>query len=214
MEKKASSLKSSNKVGVFGGAFNPIHIGHLFIAFESMHLFNLGKVIFVPTGNPNPAFKKDDLLDGEIRLRLCQLATKNTEHFEVSDYEVKKDTPSYYIETLTFLKQTYKEIYTIIGEDAFQQIHRWKDYEHIFSGTKFIVAERYDDNFKSSTIYIEKHLAKYSEKIYFLSHPFFRVSSSMIRERIRTGEPVDFLVPERVLKIIKQKKYYTDSSSG
>lgn len=210
MEKKALSSKKINKIGLFGGAFNPIHNGHLYIANEAIHNFGLERVVFIPTGNP--AFSKEDLLDKTIRLKLCKIAIKNCDKFEVSDFEIKKESTSYYIETLDYFINKFKDrtvkIFSIIGEDAFQQIHRWKDYNLIFKKTEFIIAERYEDRFKSTNAYIENRFKEYKEKIYFLTHPYFRVSSSLIRERVVKGDPIKFLVPESVEKQIFKMGYY------
>lgn len=212
MEKKVLFSKKTSKIAIFGGAFNPIHYGHLFIASEAISLFNFDKVIFVPTGNPNPAFKKEDLLDKGIRMNLCRIATEKYNVFEVSDYEVKKDTPSYYIETLLHFKKECESIWTILGEDAFQQIHRWKESFEIFKNTEFIIAERYEDNFRSTKNYIERNFKQYKGKIKFLKHPFFKVSSSFIRERIRNNLPINFLIPEKVEEEIIKNKYYQSNS--
>ncbi len=195
------------RIGVFGGAFNPIHNGHLFIAKESMEVFHLDYVIFVPTGNP--VFEKSDLLDKDARLRLVELATKDEPRFTVSKFETERDAPSYYIDTLkNLLNGINDEIYSILGEDTFRYFHRWKENENIIKLTNMIIAERYEDSFASTKEYILTKYKNYTEKIKLLLHPFYRVSSTIIRERIKEGQHIDYLVPWKVKEEIINNHYY------
>lgn len=195
-----------NKISILGGAFNPIHNGHLFIAKESIRTFGLEKVIFVPTGNP--AFQKEDLLDKFDRAKLVEIAVNGEQSFEISLFEVEREVTSYYIDTLNYFLKKYSEVYTIMGEDSFLEFHRWKDYKEIVNKTRFIIAERFGDGFKRTSKYIEVHFRDYSEKFFFLPHPLFRISSTFIRERIKENKPISYLVPEGVEKEIVQKNYY------
>jgi len=200
------STKKTERIGIFGGAFNPIHNGHLFVAKESISKFSLSKIIFVPTGNP--VFSKEDLLDKRERFALCKLAIRGEKSFEISDFEVKNEKPSYYIETLKHYKSENIEIFSILGEDAFIEFHRWKEYQEIFRNCYFIVAERFEDNFITTKAYINEKFSEYKNKIFFLPHPLYRVSSTLLRKRIKSGLNISYLLPKEVEKEILKNKFY------
>ncbi len=197
-----------NRIGIFGGAFNPIHYGHLFIANESLKKFNLEKVIFVPTGNP--VFPKEDLLDKHIRFNFVEIAISGKVKFAISDFEIKRESPSYFINTLIYLKnrENCEDCYSIIGEDAFLQFHKWKDYMKILELTKIIVAKRYDGDFEKTKFYVRKYFANFIDKIFFLKHPLYPISSTLIRERIKRKESITYLLPEEIERQIIINGYY------
>ena len=196
------------KIGVFGGAFNPIHYGHLFIAAESLNVFQLKKIIFVPTGNP--AFEKEDLLDKNIRLRMVREATKKIAQFTVDDFEVQQKSTSYFIYTLNHIIALYPEdtIFSILGEDAFLNFHKWNSPEEILLKTSLIIAKRFEGNFTRTKDYIEEQFKNFKEKILFLDHPLYPLSSTLIRRRIKDGKSISFLVPEVIEKEIVENGYY------
>ena len=195
-----------NKLGIFGGAFNPIHNGHLFVAKEAIKVFELKKVIFVPTGNP--VFPKEDLLAKSIRANLVKLAIEGEPCFEESFFEIERNTLSYFIDTLEQFINPENEVFTLLGEDAFIELHRWKSYNEIIKKTKLIIAERFEDSFRTTGKYIESKFPEFKDKIFFLSHPLYRISSTLIRERVKSNKHISYLVPEGVEKEILDKKYY------
>lgn len=205
MEANPSST-TKIRIALYGGAFNPIHIGHLFVAKEAINLFNLDKVVFVPTGNP--VFVKKDLLDKNTRYNLVQMAIKDEPKFEVSDFEIRRAEPSYYIETLKYFTRDNVEIFSIIGEDAFLKITLWKDYEDILRNSYFIIAKRLNDEFSTLREFITENLNGFKDKIFTLNHPLFCISSTLIRERIKQGLTVSYLIPKEVEKEIIRKGYY------
>jgi nicotinate-nucleotide adenylyltransferase len=197
-----------NRVGIFGGAFNPIHYGHLFIAKESLRVFSLDKIIFVPTGNP--AFRKEDLLDKYTRAKLVDLAISDETNFELSLYEVEKESVSYFIETVQYFESQYPdyEFFMILGEDSFLQFHLWKNPEEILRKIKMIVAKRFEGDFINSRQYVKLHFEEFKEKIFFMNHPLFPISSTLIRERIYEEKFISYLVPERIERMIINNGYY------
>ncbi|MFU2158811.1 MULTISPECIES: nicotinate-nucleotide adenylyltransferase [Caldisericum] len=199
------------RIALYGGAFNPIHIGHLFVAKEATYLFGLERVIFVPTGNP--VFAKKDLLDKNIRYNLVKMAIKNEDHFEVSDFEIKRPEPSYYIDTLKHFTQDNVEVFSIIGEDAFLKITLWKDYEEVLRNSYFIVAKRLNDDFLTLREFVSENLNGFKDKIFTLSHPLFSISSTLVRERIKNGLSITYLVPKEVELEILRNNYYRRLSS-
>ena len=199
-------MKKTNKIGLFGGAFNPIHNGHLFVAKESMKTFNLNKIIFIPTGNP--VFEKQELLNKQIRANFVKTAISNKKNFEVSFFEVERETPSFFIDTLQHFNNGKDMLFTILEEDTFMQFHKWKSPEEILENSYFIVAKRYEGNFAGTKKYIKKYFTEYKEKILFLPHPLFPISSTLIRERIKKGKYISYLLPESIEKKIVENGYY------
>ncbi len=195
-----------NKIGILGGAFNPIHFGHLFIAKEAMDIFSLKKIIFVPTGNP--VFPKEDLLNKHIRSDFVKTAVSEEKHFEVSLFEVERDIPSFFINTLKHFKTEQNEIFVIIGEDAFLQFHRWRLPEEILNISSLIVAKRYEGNFEKTKNYVEKRFSTFKSKIHFLPHPLFPISSTLIRKRIKEEKSISYLLPKKIEEIIVKNGYY------
>ncbi len=197
-----------SRLGIFGGAFNPVHFGHLFIAKEAVRTFSLEKVIFVPTGNP--VFKKEDLIDKTARAHLVELSLSEENNFELSLYEVEKDTPSFFIETLFYFKTVFpnKEFFSIIGEDAFLKFHLWKEPELILKNTNLIVAKRFYGNFETSKEYMFKYFRTFQDKIFFMDNLLFPISSTVIRRRIAEKKPISYLLPKSVEREIIKNGYY------
>ncbi|MCD6107427.1 MAG: nicotinate-nucleotide adenylyltransferase [Caldisericaceae bacterium] len=199
-------MKKTNKIGLFGGAFNPIHNGHLFVAKESIKTFNLNKIIFIPTGNP--VFEKQELLNKQIRANFVKNAISNEKNFEVSFFEIEREAPSFFIDTLQHFNNGKDMLFTILGEDTFMQFHKWKSPEEILENSYLIVAKRYEGNFVRTKKYIKKYFTEYKEKILFLSHPLFSISSTLIRERIKKEKHISYLLPESIEKKIVENGYY------
>jgi len=132
------------RVGLFGGTFNPVHWGHLRAAEEIRELFNLERVIFIPT-NISPHKESQALVAPQHRLTMLNLAVKDNPFFVTSDSELKRAGKSYSIETVNYFKQTTQEEcipFFIVGVDAFLEISTWKKYQELFSLCNFIVMTR------------------------------------------------------------------------
>ena len=188
------------KIGIFGGSFNPPHIGHLILAQNLRGAKNLDRVIFVPTNIP-PLKKQQDLLDVETRLHMVDLSIKDNPYFEVSRVEIERGGTSYTFETLKIFKEFFKnkaQLFFIAGSDVLKNIHLWKKKEEIFKLARFIVVTR--KNFK-----IPSSLPKEIEKFEMET---IEISSSQIREKIKRGESIRYMVPESVRKFILEKKLY------
>ncbi len=199
-------MKKTNKIGLFGGAFNPIHYGHLFAAKEAVQTFQLKKIIFIPTGNP--VFEKQELLGKQIRANFVKNAILDEKDFEVSLFEIEREAPSFFIDTLQYFNNGEDVLFTILGEDTFMQFHKWKSPEEILENSYLIIAKRYEGNFAATKSYVKEHFKKYEEKIFFLPHPLYPISSTLIRERIKKEMPVSYLLPESIEKEILENGYY------
>lgn len=198
-----------SKIGVFGGTFDPIHLGHLYIAYEAKTTLGLDKIIFMPSGNP-PHKQQKKVTNSCMRYEMVKKAIDGYEKFEVSDYEIKKIEKSYTYETLEYLKDNYKdsEIYFITGGDCLIELHNWKNVWHILKLCKFVVFNRpgyTKEQFLEEKNKIEK---KYSTEIIYLPLLALEISSTMIRERIKNRLSVEFFVPSKVNDFIMSNNLY------
>ncbi len=182
------------KVLVFGGAFDPPHIGHLIVADWIREEFDIEKVLFVPY------FRNKDKIpvaSPEDRLTMVSLAIEGWNEFVLDDMEIRRGGVSYTIDTVEeLLTRGMKEIYWIIGEDSVNFLTSWKDWEKLVKLVKFIVAPRWGK--------------KGSERDYLIysNAPRIEISSSLIRKRIKAGKSVRFLLPKQVWDYIEEKRLY------
>ena len=195
------------KIGILGGTFNPIHLAHLYIAYEAKNQLNLDKIIFMPTGSP-PHKKDEEVLEASLRYNMVCEAIKNYEDFEISDYEIKKQGYSYTYETLEKFKTDDNELYFITGADCLLDVEKWKNPEEIFKLSRFVVFNRAGYSKKNLRIQGDKIKEKFKTSIEFLDIIDLEISSSMIRERISEGKRVDFFIPKEVLEFIKDNNIY------
>lgn len=186
------------KIGIFGGSFNPIHIGHLILAEEIRVKANLDKILFVPVGNPS--HRENNLLDGEKRIELIKEGIKDNPYFELCDIEIKSGKVNYTYDTFLTLQNIYKEdqLVEVIGEDSADYLHKWKNYEELLKLTKFYVYKRKGYDYKST-----------HKNIIVCDTKEIEISASEIREKLAFGKSIRYLVPKEVEKIILEKGYYT-----
>ena len=186
-------------IGIYGGTFDPIHLGHLITAQFVLELRNLEKIIFIPC-NISPFKQNENHADSMHRLEMTRIAIKNYPQFDYSDFEIKKGAISYTIETLRHLSKTYPKLELIIGFDNLVLFDKWKEPDEIIKLSTLTVLKRRVENKLANNKYFS--LAK------FVETPIIEISSSMIRRRIKNNQPVDFLIPPEVLKYIKTNGLY------
>jgi nicotinate-nucleotide adenylyltransferase len=211
------------KAGILGGTFNPIHLGHLRVAEETGEDLGLEKVYLVPCGVP-PHKSPPPVAGFSHRLEMVRLASKPSPLLEVWDIEGKRSGPSYSIETLRLFHSRFGselELFFIIGMDAFMEIKTWKDYEDLFRYASFVVINRpgyHADKFLTFLDSLHIGLAWSPERKCFL-HPsgtmvlkrdttLMDISAGRIREMIRKGRSIRFLVPEGVRGYIEKAGLY------
>ena len=192
--------KKQGKIGLFGGTFDPVHIGHLIVAEWVQDVLSLQNVFFVPN-LIHPFGKRENITDSTYRLTMLQIALKPFERFRVSDYELSKGGVSYAIETIEYFKEQFPEspIFYFIGADNLPDFHKWHRYQDILEKAQLVVYDR----IKGS---IPENLPK--NKIIFLKTPLIEISSTVIRERIRQGKAVRSLLPGGVLEYISEHGLY------
>ncbi|MBU0469392.1 MAG: nicotinate-nucleotide adenylyltransferase [Candidatus Omnitrophica bacterium] len=187
------------RIGILGGTFNPVHIGHLAIAQRARENLDLEKVFFVPSNLP-PHKSSKNVLPPAQRYRMVQMAIEGNPYFDISDFEIKREGRSYSIDTVEHFYKLYLEkakLYFIIGEDSFSTLDTWKHIEDIVKLADFVVVNRPGFNVEDSKI-----------KVKTIDMPGLDISSSGVRKCLRLGKTVKYLLPEKVLKYIKRKKLY------
>lgn len=187
------------RIGILGGTFNPIHLGHLLLAEEVKNSLYLDRVIFIPSYLP-PHKKQEHLAPASDRLKMVELAISNNPDFFVSDIETKRKGKSYSIETLRELRNRFKaprELFFIVGSDASTYLKDWKDIRQLFKLAKFVMAKRPGYALK-----------KRYKDIITLNIKALDISGYEIRQRIKRNESIKYLVPEIVRDFIETKGLY------
>lgn len=195
-------LKTENTIGIIGGTFDPIHNGHLITARKVLEIRNLQKILFIPCYiSPHKTRLKNS--NSAHRTEMLKAAIKDFDYFGFSDYELQKGGISYTIETIKYLRNIYQNIELIIGYDNYACFDRWHKPEEILSLAKVIVMKRITEK-----EYIIKH--HFEKNVIFADTPNIEISATEIRDRIKKGLPIDFLVPDDVKKYISKNKLYRD----
>ena len=189
-----------NKVGLFFGSFNPIHVGHLIIAEYIVEHTDLDEIWFVISPN-NPLKQKKTLLNEHQRYYMVQVAIENDSRFKACDVEFKLPRPSFTSVTLLKLNELYpnKNFSIIMGEDNLQSIEKWKNYEFILKNYPIYVYPR--AGYECTKEYGQAEIIK-------VGAPRIELSATMIRESIRTGKNVSYCLPPAVCKYIEEMNLY------
>jgi nicotinate-nucleotide adenylyltransferase len=200
------------KIGIFGGSFNPIHIGHLIAAQETLDAMKLDKVIFIPAGNP-PHKSQRNLAAAEDRYDMVKLAIQNNPGFEISSMEMERSGKTYSFDTLKELKEQCKDIdmHFIIGFDTLKELHTWRNIQGIFDIVSFVVVNRGNEALEIKQ-WIEDRVRTYGGTIEYVPIPDIEISSTDIRHRIQDGRSIKYLVPDTVEQYIKSRGLYMDDT--
>ena len=185
------------KIGILGGSFDPIHMGHLILGENVRDSLKLDKVIFIPTGI-NPFKGNRNTTSPTQRLEMIKLAIESNPHFTISTIEIEREGISYTIDTIKSLKERYKEddLYFIIGSDIIFQIEKWKDIQQLFKLCKFALVNRPGKELKEIDNKVEELSLKYNIFFERISSPFIDISSTDIRNRVRKKQSIKYLVPQ------------------
>ncbi len=211
-------------IGIFGGTFNPVHYGHLFVADMARDAFSMDRVLFVPSSLP-PHKNTVPVANAEDRLKMVGIAIEDNPDYDVLDVEIKRKGRSYSIETLRYLKDRYgtqTDISFILGWDSFKDIVTWKDYKELFTLSNFVVVSRSGHNEMSIHECLPVEVSRdfcYDDKkklymhtsnhfIVYLDTPLIEISSTMIRERLAQGRTVRYFMPRGVGEYITRHSIY------
>ena len=205
-----------SRIGIMGGTFNPIHIGHLMLAECAREELSLDEVWFIPTGCSY--MKEKQLMRGngmplpEERLEMTELALENTPSFRCHDIEVKRAGNTYTYETLEELKRVNPEhqFFFIFGADCLYTIESWKEPERIFAACDIVAAVRGDSSLDAMEEKIAQLRHNYGARITLLPFRNLEISSTEIRERVKEGKSIRYMTPGRVISYIREKGFYSE----
>lgn len=194
-------MTENQRIGLFGGSFDPVHSGHIMLANEAYKQLKLSKVIFIPAKQPPHKLEKR-LTNIRKRLEMLQIALKPFSYFEINNFEVLRKETTYTIQTVKFFKTKYPdaEIFFIIGTDSILQLKTWKNIDELITLCKFVAGKR-------KGIAVDKDIP-FIKNIKFLKQSFPDISSTEIRNMIIAGNSIDNLVPCDIEKYIKENQLY------
>lgn len=193
-----------NKILIFGGTFNPIHNGHLILAEHCINEEGFDKVVFIPT--MNPYYK--DTLDFDTRLKMLKMAIKDNDKFAYSSIENKYNLEGkLYLILEKIAELSDDDITILIGSDSLMNLDWWYKIDEILKNYKILVLKRDDDD-EAISIKIAEYKEKYGADIKVLNNKRVEISSSMIREMIKNGKSIKYLVRDDVEKFIRDEKLY------
>ena len=196
------------RIGILGGTFNPPHLGHLVCAQEAYLHLGLARVMVIPARIP-PHKPVDEEPGVEHRLEMCRLAIAGDEQrFEVSDVEARREGPSYTVDTLEELhsRMPDSELFLIVGGDIAVGLPSWREPERVLSLATLAVAERPGTSREA----VEESTGRLArgEQTRFFHMPEIGISSTMLRERVRSGEPTRYLMPDAVRSYVDRHQLY------
>jgi nicotinate-nucleotide adenylyltransferase len=217
----------SQRLGILGGTFNPIHLGHLAAAEEVRDRLKLEKVMFIPSFLP-PHKREEDMPSAVQRQEMVRLAIKGNPHFTVSDMEIRRGGRSYTIDTIETLRHAHigADLYFIAGLDSFLEIGTWKEWQRLMELCSFVVLSREGCRFQDIAKLAFLNAPEYdfaaldeqekeqvvirtgNMRIYLERVPFYDISSTDIRARIRSGRSIKYHLPEAVEHYIIENKLY------
>ena len=200
-------IMGSSNLGIMGGTFNPIHVGHLMIAEEARQQFNLSKVLFIP--DSEPPHKDIDGATSAQRLIMTKLAIQDNPYFFVSDMEIKREGTTYTLDTMRAIKKQYgaeHELYFIAGTDTIQDLPNWHDPLALLQICHFIGAARPDGTEAIDNII--DYFGPMGTRIHKLEVPTMELSSTELRYRLRHGISVRYFIPPAVLQYIYDNEVY------
>lgn len=204
----ASETTDVRRLGVMGGTFDPIHVGHLVAASEALYAFELDRVVFVPTGQP---WQKSSYSDAEDRFMMTSLGAATHRCFAVSRIELDRKGPTYTADTMRTLKDFHgadTELFFILGADAALRFGTWRHVEGLADHTELIAVTR--PGFALGQIETDDSWPR----IHLMEMPDIDVSATDIRARVRSGRPIDYLVPSSVVSYIHDRGLYVGPVEG
>jgi nicotinate-nucleotide adenylyltransferase len=193
------------RLGIMGGTFDPIHNGHLVAASEVAHLFGLDEVVFVPTGKPWLK-SEQKVTAAEDRYLMTVIATASNPRFSVSRVDIERSGPTYTIDTLRDIRGVYgpaAELFFITGADALAQMLSWRDMDELFTLAHFIGCTRPGHQLSDPGLP--------NGRVSLVEVPALAISSTECRQRVRSGEPIWYLVPDGIVQYINKRGLYRES---
>ncbi len=193
---------SDRRVGLFGGSFNPPHLAHLVIAELVREQFDLHRIVWIPNFQ-SPLKRLEDVAPANHRVAMTRLAIENNDHFDLSEVEVRREGVSYTVETIRLLQERHPKVdfSLIIGSDSLESFSTWHEPEEILGRVRIIVFRRPGAAGTSPP-------GDYNERIAFADAPLLEISGTTIRNRLKSGRGVRYMVPEPVRTYIVEQGLY------
>ena len=202
-------LQNCKKIGIMGGTFNPIHMGHLLMAQWAKDFANLDAVLFIPAGNP---YMKagTEILNGDMRLQMVNLSIDEKDGFFASDIEIRRSGNTYTYETLQELSKVYPhaEFFFILGADSLFNFERWVHPELILEKCTLIAVARDGAKIDELEKKLQELIKRFGGDIRLMEFPVIDISSTMIRNRIKEGKSIRYLTVEQVCEFIEFNHLY------
>jgi nicotinate-nucleotide adenylyltransferase len=194
-------------VGILGGTFDPIHLGHLVIAEEAREALGLERVLFIPVASP-PHKPDRRVTAAEDRLAMVRLAVAGNRAFEVSDLEVRRGGASYTVDTLAALRADgLEEPWLVLSSEALALLPTWREPRRVLELARLAVVPRAGFD-PLGPAWVESSFPGASERVHFLPGPLLPISGSVVRRRARAGRSVRYLVPDAVAAYIAEHRLY------
>ena len=228
---RINGVKRFMSIGILGGTFNPVHFGHLRSAEEVCEEFNLGKVFFIPSAQP-PHKKSENIIASRYRKEMVEIAIRGNPRFEISTIEIEREGNSYTIDTIYALKKIYTDdIYLISGFDTFKEFSTWRSVKELVKSCHFIVTSRPGGDLLNLPLVLANTVTiRFPEvvftleglkgritvfnisgsryKLFALEITGLDISATAIRERVRQGKSIKYLVPQEIEEYIKENRLY------
>ena len=192
---------------IYGGSFNPIHNDHVKLALQFAERFELDKVTLIPT-RVTPLKDNAHIVAGEHRYQMCLLAAEDHPQLEVSDIELRREGMSYTSDTIKELLSEDDSLYLIVGADMYMTLDKWHEFQYIFDHATILVAPRNELDYDSLEEKYEEYREKYNCRTLIANQGIGELSSTMIREGIRTGADGSRVLDPRVLEYIQKHDLY------
>lgn len=197
-----------DRIGIFGGSFDPIHWGHIKPVLSALKYFNLSYVIYLPASKP-PHKNKIKLEDPYHRMAMLSIALEPYKKFKISTYDLLNEGSKTFNSLMYFKEKLKEEIYFILGSDSLLDLKNWYNAEEIVEIAKMIVLTRPDFEFKK----IEKHLPEFilkkiNSSIFTFPHPSYSISGTYIRKKIKNNSKIEKYLPKKVLNYIIKNNLY------
>jgi nicotinate-nucleotide adenylyltransferase len=213
--KPQETVNIVESIGIFGGSFNPPHIGHLILAQRCRELLQLDKIIFIPAYIP-PHKIHTNLINPNDRLKMIKLSIKGNPYFDYSDIEIKRKGKSFTYDTLIALQNKYvkSKLFLLIGMDNYNDFCSWKNYEDILNLCKVVVINRHiskgkiSKNTSTNTVNSRHKTLAGNNNFIFIDTPIIDISSTEIRSRIKKGLSIKYYIAQSVEKFITKNKLY------
>jgi nicotinate-nucleotide adenylyltransferase len=210
------------RIALFGGSFNPIHLGHLRAAEEDREAMGLDLIYFVPAASP-PHKPPIGLAAADHRLQMVRLATKGNRYFMVSDVEIRRPGNSFTIDTVRYFRatmRTHSDLYLIVGGDQFSELDTWKEADELTALCNIIVHTRLSEKLPGTEASVailsrfgynrrdDHYVHRKGHTLNFVNTTFFPISATLIRRKLTAGQSIRYLVPADVADYIERHSPY------